>query len=715
MPDYNRLRASADLGRHLNAKLETYKTNRRNVESRMMKSYRQYKGLWDEEIQKNFQDGDSQAYPRLTRVKVESFVSRMMHMLFPKTERNWTLRSSNVVDTAVEAMTALLTEYLETNGNQFDQAAFDEFVKRRNDEGIKALEQLLVDQMADAGIERSVPYEDLVRRVVRSAVQYSVGVLRGPLTESYTTGEVMVLDGVPQVVPVERYRPYFEFVSITNYYPDLEAPTFADQDGAFVMDPIAKADLQDLAKAEFYVREAILDILQKHPGGNYEPTQLARDLDSHRGERTNKPGGRFALWTYWGWLDGKHIKTLLTDTEKPLEDDRRYRVFVEVLGDYAIKVSLDPFKRTTSHFHHFVFQDDEASLLGESLPEIMRDSQMAIANGARMLLDNAGSAAGPQAEIDIGLLDLARMGSDLKLRPRKAWAKDSLGVSNGDTRRAVTPVHFDSHIPELLNMINAFKQLSDEETFIGPQTGGDMANMPSEALRTTMNASMILGNSALPFKEIVGNFDKFTISVINALVDWNQVYNKDRVSAADVRPEARGATSLMAKEVLAYSLDNLTQTLTPDEMDYLDAEKLLKRRLETRDLEFEGVLLTEEQATQKRDQRLQREQEAHQMQMRMMQEQVKGMVADQLKAVSQAQKNMDSAKAQVLKALSDIIDRGGDIETLQRFITANRETQHSPAGGPQGSVEPAPGGEGAAAGVVAAGAPSLDVGPQQLG
>jgi uncharacterized tellurite resistance protein B-like protein len=280
------------------------------------------------------------------------------------------------------------------------------------------------------------------------------------------------------------------------------------------------------------------------------------------------------------------------------------------------------------------------------------------------------------------------MGNDLKMRPGKTWLRDSPSYGNGDTRRAVTPVEFNSHIPELLSMINAFKQLADEETFIGPHTGGDMSNMPSEAMRTTMNASVIMGNSALPFQEIVGNFDKFTVSVINALVDWNRVFNPDRVDAADIRPEARGATSLMSKEVLAYSLDNLSNTLTPEEVDYLDSQKLLKKRLSTRDLDFEDLLLSEEVAAQKREQRESRESDMHQRQLRMMDEQIKNLVADQMKSISQAQKNMDTAEANVLKTIADLLDKGADIEAIQRVVSGSREAQSGIRGTEEGAEQP---------------------------
>ena len=85
--------------------------------------------------------------------------------------------------------------------------------------------------------------------------------------------------------------------------------------------------------------------------------------------------------------------------------------------------------------------------------------------------------------------------------------------------------------------------------------------MPSEPMRSAAGASMLRGDAALPFKDIVRNFDSFTQSMINALVQFNRKFNPGRAAEGDYNVIARGATSLIAKEVRGMQIDQLLQTM----------------------------------------------------------------------------------------------------------------------------------------------------------
>src|SRR5690606_13783881 len=118
-------------------------------------------------------------------------------------------------------------------------------------------------------------------------------------------------------------------------------------------------------------------------------------------------------------------------------------------------------------------------------------------------------------------IDLLMDGSDTTgIRPFKVWVKEG---ANG--QRAVHSVVFESHISDLVQVIRTFKDIADSETFVGAMTGGDFENVTGDTLRTTGNMSMAMASAALPFKDIVRNFDKFTVDVIHSLVHWNLLFN----------------------------------------------------------------------------------------------------------------------------------------------------------------------------------------------
>ena len=97
------------------------------------------------------------------------------------------------------------------------------------------------------------------------------------------------------------------------------------------------------------------------------------------------------------------------------------------------------------------------------------------------------------------------------------------------------------------------------------------------------------------------NFDQFTASVIHSLIKWNLTYNTRRDElAGDVRPIARGANSLMAKEVRAATMDQLAATLSPEERLYINEEELLKERLAARDLPLDKLMASPEEVARRK-------------------------------------------------------------------------------------------------------------------
>jgi hypothetical protein len=78
--------------------------------------------------------------------------------------------------------------------------------------------------------------------------------------------------------------------------------------------------------------------------------------------------------------------------------------------------------------------------------------------------------------------------------------------------------------------------LRRQETFVNPATGGDMQKGPSEPFRTAAGASMLRGDAALPFKDVVRNFDVFTESVISSLILFNHKFNDNPKVKGDFSP-----------------------------------------------------------------------------------------------------------------------------------------------------------------------------------
>lgn len=685
----------------LTKKFATYKTDRNLAELQWMINLRQYLGKYDSDFETRMTQGTSRAYPKKTRIKCVSMKARLMDLLFPASEKNWSLEPSPVPSLPASTLATIITKLTQGGAaapGQLTQETIDQLVADQAREISNRQELIIDDQLKDIDPYGCKDYETLCGQVVDSAVKYGPGIVKGPMVIQSKVSTIRLdATGMPQVLTIDTYRPYFEFVPCWDYYPDMTAKTFAQMDGEFQRHVMSKAQLSELAKRPDFDSDQIHEFMRREPKGNYKKLNYETDLDNLGGQAANKlpEGHKYELLEYWGSASAAKLRAagIRVDPEPlPNEaedadpvapatpDDELVAFTAWVLGDVMIKGAKNPYPYGVRTFHQFIFEEDEINLLGSGLPPIMRDSQMAISNFSRMLLDNASVVCGPNVEVDVDRL--APSMTDTTIGPFKTWLIE--GGSSGSP--AVRSVSFDSHINELMEGINLFAGFADQETFVSPATGGDMDGVPGEAFRTTGGASMIYGNAALPFKDIVRNFDKFTTSVIYSLVQFNQMFHEDAESLqGDIRPIPRGATSLMAKEMRSVAMDNLSQTLNPQEQSWINTPNLLKERLKVRDLSATELLLTEDQHAQQQAQAQQQQTQQLQLQMAQMQADISNTKADTLKQISQAQKNMDNGDAAIFKALSDALAQGMNTDDIARI------TQRAAQGRSAGQGQPAAG------------------------
>lgn len=302
--------------------------------------------------------------------------------------------------------------------------------------------------------------------------------------------------------------------------------------------------------------------------------------------------------------------------------------------------------------HHFLFDEDDTSPVGFGLPNAIRDSQMSVAAAARMLMDNASVVCGPNLELNT---DLLRPDQDLSSTSAyKIWYRTGDGPDAQFP--AVRNVQINAHLEELTSIIEMWLKFADQESFIGPGAGGDNTEMPSEPMRTMGGASMIRGDASLPFKDVVRAFDRFTQSVILAVVRFNEKFNSEQTQETDFDVVARGATSLMAKELRVVQVDQLAQTLTPEDAIHVDRRKMVLARFKARDL---GDLLVSEDEAARRQTAMDQQGAQQQQQAQEMHEaQVRQILADAFKQVAQGQKNVVGAQAEAVNQALALLEAG---------------------------------------------------------
>lgn len=580
---------------------------RRPKELEWLESLRQYKGLYDPDV--HIDINNSKVYPKITRSKINIVLSRLHEMLFPETDKNWEILptpepriSKDVVMEIAKSLVKMPQVDPQTGQPALDpqtgqpqqpilptadelKLAINKFAK----ETCARMETQIDDQFTE------MDYPGETKKVLRSGLMYGTGVMKGPMIKKRTkrTWEPDSTTGDYSEKVEQEDVPDFEFVRVWDFYPDMSVTEVDKADGFYERHIFTKHDLRGLIKRPDFYGDVIKDYMREHPDGDYVPKNWETDLQVIEIEagsgKNNKPkssfsatdtgaprstsrqmGKRYEVLEYWGYVDGHDLEACGLNID---DVELEYEANVWLLGQDIIKAVL--MEKAIDEYKVFYYEKDETSIFGEGLARIMRHSQLAIAGAARMTLDNGACVSGPQIEVNWSLMTA---NTDLNsIYPRKIWYREGRGVEA--QYPAIRSLQFDSHIPELLSIIDAFKQFADEETTLPTWMIGQQVNN-----ETAQATSGRMGTITISIKDVVKNFDTFTEKIIRDLYAWNMEFNPRQDIKGDYLCKARGVSSLVMKEVRMQALNQLATTLQPEDWVYIDRGEFLKERFKAHDL-----------------------------------------------------------------------------------------------------------------------------------
>jgi hypothetical protein len=659
------------IGRVLKTKFEQYVGDRRNAEKQWLKNLRQRKGVYDPVLLQQLENTKrSKAYPRITRMKCVGMLSKLMNLLFQGgSEKNWTIGVSPVPNLHVDDLQEVLNK-LQT-GKDPNQPLSDEEIEEAIREFAKVralnLEHEIDDQLKELGGNRMSSYTTLARQVLKSGIDFGMGVLKGPFVEEREQ-RTWVKDTDDKLVAskVIKFRPKFEFVPLWNYYPDMSALALHQMEGQFQTVVMSKHMVIALKKRPDFIADKVDAVLQRMPKGNHKLSEADRERRDmgNQSNVTEHDTGKYQAVCWTGFVSGR----MMRDAGLNIKDDRLnedVRAEIWQIGDIVIKAQMDPWGDllegdTIQMYHHFIFEEDDTTIVGQGLPAIVRDSQMGVNAATRMTLDNGSVQR--NLEVNVALLS-NRTNQDVStITTDKVWLREDTGPSAAIP--AVRNIDLPMHLAEMQQIITLFTKFADEETFV--TSGTDIQKGPSEPFRTAAGASMLRGEAALPFKDVVRNFDVFTSSVIQACIKFNKAFSEDTKIRGDFEAIARGATSLIAKEVLGIQLDNLATTLTDEEKRYVNFRNLITARVRVRDIDVEDVVVTPAEAKRIDEQAAQEAQEQKQQVAEMFQAELRKLLGESFKDVTQANKNTVAADVQQAQVVLEALEKGLEADDVTR-------------------------------------------------
>ena len=582
-------KTDSELGSRLRSAFDNAESERRETEQRWLADLRQYKGIYDPDVISRLHPKRSKAFLRMTRTKVRALDARIMDLLLPGSgEANWSLEPTPAPEIHPTAEEALLEELADQLGREpaaeEARAAVFEAAKR----AARAMTSEIRDQLVEAG------YEQVARDVIHSGHLYGTGVLKGPLVSRMSRGKWRSADGEEGGWSLENdqvLRPFLEFVPVWDIYPDPCAKTVRDASFVFQRHVMHRSELLALAKRPDFDEAAVKKHLFRAPGGDASAkgheTELS-NMSGQSGEHENPMDRRYEVLEFWGFIPAEDLESL--GCEPPHGNrDRDVAANIWLLGSTVIKAVASPMPGGLWPYHFYYFEKDETSIFGEGLASVIRDPQQLMNASVRALLDNAAISAGPQIEVNQDLLLEDEDPADV--HPFRIWMRKGAGADAQNPAVRVTTLP--SHTQEFMAMAEMFERLISETSAVPSALQWDQAR---GAAGTARGLSMLLGQAGSDLKDHVKLYDEgVTKPLITALYHWNMLFNTRPGIKGDLKVNATGVASLMAKELYVEQLDIFAKS-TANALDapYIDRPELLRRMARARDL-GPGIVKTPEE------------------------------------------------------------------------------------------------------------------------
>jgi hypothetical protein len=234
------------------------------------------------------------------------------------------------------------------------------------------------------------------------------------------------------------------------------------------------------------------------------------------------------------------------------------------------------------------YEEIPGAFWGNSVADLIRDSQTVVNAAARAIVNNMGIASGPQVVINVNRL---AAGTDItQMEPWQIWQviNDPLG-GNAPAIEFHQP---DSRVAELMQVFEQWSTLADEYSGIPRFMGGDASG---NAGRTASGLSILMTNAGKSIKQVISNID---VSIFNPMLDrlyyYNMRYGTDPQLKGDVNIVARGANSLIAKDSAQMRRNEFMQaTANPIDMQIIGLSgraALLREAVKTLDMDPDKVV-----------------------------------------------------------------------------------------------------------------------------
>ena len=607
---------------------------RRSDESRWLKAYENYRGLYNKSIK--FRDSEkSRVFVKITKTKVLAAFGQLVDVIFgtgkfpigisetkiPEGElANAHLdtqtgapglestmgggelpddignRMDNPYDVGYEGDGKVLKPGATFNKGIFEDSLEDK-VEDQLVEGFSPIPTMLeispaqkaarrMEKLIHDQIDESKGSSEIRNALLESSL-LGTGIVKGPFNfnkklHKWDTGE----DGERSYNPLEVRVPRIEFVSCWDFYPDPGATSIEECEYVIHRHKLNKSQLRQLRNMPYFDEDAIRNCLQM--GANYEEKSFESHLkDDARSDEDYQ--SNFEVLEYWGIMDAEYAREVGIELSDDIDDLDEVQVNAWICGNSLLRAVVNPFTPYRLPYHAFPYERNPYNFFGIGVAENMDDSQQIMNGHARMAVDNLAMAGSLVFDVDESALV---GGQSMEIYPGKIFRRQA-----GMPGQAIHGLKFPNTAPENMMMFDKFRQLADEQTGIPSYSHGQTG--VQSMTRTASGMSMLLGASSLNIKTVVKNLDDFLLRPLGeAFFQWNMQFFEGGLDVnGDLEVKATGTNSLMQKEVRSQRLTTFLQTVqNPAVAPFVKISKLISELAYSLDLDPDEVLNDPEEA-----------------------------------------------------------------------------------------------------------------------
>jgi len=560
---------------YISSKYYEAKASRQTHESRWLRAYKNYRGVYDSTTQ--FRDNEkSKVFVKITKTKTLAAYGQIVDVLFANKKFPITVSSTPVPEGVADVAHLRVPgeENLESSvgfpgdGKEILPGATDatplgglqsEYEGANLAEGraripnqpeiypaketSRRMEKLIHDQLLDTNAV------SVLRHAIFESVLLGTGIVKGPFNYAKTVHRWDTVDGEKMYAPYNKEVPRIEAVSCWDFFPDPDATTIEDCNYTIERHKFTRKQLRDLTKHPYFDEEAIAECLEM--GSNYTK-EYYEDIIQSYDAQAEYDVDRYEVLEYWGTLD-TYLASEIGLEVNNLSALDEVQINAWICNGKILRAVLNPFTPERIPYQSVPYEINPYQLFGIGVPENMEDAQLLMNGHVRMAIDNLALAGNLVFDVDEASLV---PGQNMDIFPGKIFRRQS-----GVTGTAINGLKFPNTAPENLQMYMQARQLADEETGIPSVMHGQTG--VSGTGRTSSGLSMLLSGANLSIKTVMKNIDDFLLKPLGeAMFQWNMQFddeNQDIVGDLEIKP--KGVSSIMQKEVRSQRLTTLLQTV----------------------------------------------------------------------------------------------------------------------------------------------------------